>query len=201
MADQGQVKSSGEVYARTARVLHWATAVGVAALIPLGLAMTRLDLGLAATVALYQLHKAIGICVGALMLIRLCWRIAHAPPPWPAAIPAWRRRAATLAHTALYALLLLLPLSGWLMVSAAPIPFPTTVFGLFDVPHLPLLAGLPYEQRLPWSERLTWGHRVLAWTAATLIGGHIAGALLPSAHKQALRGRMSLWSRRSRDEV
>ncbi len=186
-------------YTRTAKGLHWGVAFCSPIVITLGLIITRVDLSLDATVVLYQLHKAIGSCVFVMMLLRILWRARHAPPAWPQDIPFWRRRIAHIIHGTLYLLLFALPMLGWLAVSAAPIPFPTSVFGLFEVPHLSMLAHLPYEQRLPWSNFLTLLHRLCAWLLIAVAVVHTAAALLPSKHKDALRGRMSLWSRRSHE--
>jgi cytochrome b561 len=186
-------------YTGIAKGLHWGVALGVLILITLGLVMTRADLGLELTVALYQLHKSFGCAVFLLMLCRVLWRARHVPPAWPPDMPRWQQRAAHVMHATLYLLLLALPFLGWLMVSAAPIPFPTTVFGLFDVPHLAALARLQYEQRLPWSELLTLLHRGLAWLLTALVIIHAAVAIVPSARNAALLGRMSRSPRRSQD--
>ena len=95
----------------------------------------------------FQLHKSVGLTVLALSLARLGWRLGHPPPPLPPHMPAWERRIAKATHWAFYALMIGLPLSGWVFVSAgwslhdnASLAVPTHFFGLFQVPAL---FGLP----------------------------------------------------------
>jgi cytochrome b561 len=188
-------------YHPIAKALHWAVAGCVLVGLTLGLVMTRADLGVVATFAAYQWHKSLGVAVFGLMVVRWVWRLRHPQPVWPAAMPLWRQRAARLVHWGLYGLLLLLPISGWLVVSAAPLPLPTTVFGFFDVPHLPVLAALPDAQRQVWSDRLTPVHHMLSWLVCGLVLVHVAGAIIPGKHQAALRGRMALWPQKLRGET
>src|SRR3546814_1911287 len=58
-------------------------------------------------------HKAIGVTILVLTIVRIAWRIGHTAPPLPAAVPAWQRPLSTIVHFLFYALLILLPLSGW----------------------------------------------------------------------------------------
>jgi cytochrome b561 len=81
---------------------------------------------------LTQTNKSVGVAVFALMVVRLCRRIlTTGPKPDPAG--PLLRRAPKAAHIALYGLLLLMPLSGWLMATTTPVRVPTVVFGLFVV--------------------------------------------------------------------
>jgi cytochrome b561 len=174
-------------YSPVAKVLHWLVALGVVALLVLGTIMTRLGFSIQTTIDLYQVHKSIGILVFVMMLGRLTWRVVSTPPGTPEGMDPARHTVALAIHGALYALLLTLPAVGWLQVSAAPIAFPTVLFGSIEVPPLQALAGLPYEQRVEWSHLFSAIHRWMAWTMAALAGMHIAGALIPQAN-----GRRSL---------
>src|SRR5262245_15536869 len=118
-------------------------------MIPLGFWMhNRAEHGGGAELfSVYQLHKSIGLTVLALSLLRLVWRLMNPPPPLPAHMPAWERFVAVATHGAFYALIIGLPLSGWIYVSAGwsihdeqPLLITTRWFGLFAVPHL---FGLP----------------------------------------------------------
>ncbi len=93
----------------------------------------------AARFELTQTHKSIGITILALTVARLARRsFGRAPKAEPAARSLLL--AAKAAHIALYALLLLMPVSGWLMVTTTPVRVPTIVFGLFALPY-PVGAG------------------------------------------------------------
>ena len=87
---------------------------------------------------LYQLHKSFGLAALALVAARLLWRFANPSPALPAAMPGWQKLGAHGTHVALYGLMLAIPLTGWLMVSASPLGIPTLFFNLFTVPHLPV---------------------------------------------------------------
>ena len=89
---------------------------------------------------LTQTHKSIGVAVLGLTVFRLCLRIlANAPKPEPAAPLVLV--AAKVGHIILYGLLLVMPLSGWLMATTTPVRVPTFVFGLVELPY-PLLPDL-----------------------------------------------------------
>ncbi|HET9395885.1 MAG TPA: cytochrome b, partial [Nitrospiraceae bacterium] len=60
-----------------------------------------------------NLHKSIGLTLGALIVFRLSWRLRHSPPPLPTGVPRWQRVAASISHYSLYACMLLLPFSGY----------------------------------------------------------------------------------------
>src|SRR3954471_7630440 len=123
------MNDGAEIWPLPLRLIHWASAALVVAALGLGTTMVWLVDDPAARFDLTQTHKSIGITVLALTMLRLCLRIATtAPKPEPVA--PCLMRAAMATHLALYALLLLLPLSGWLMASTTPVRTPTRVFGV-----------------------------------------------------------------------
>jgi cytochrome b561/polyisoprenoid-binding protein YceI len=174
-------------YTAVAIVLHWAIAASLLFLLPLGFIMhIRTDDGDAsqALFSAYQLHKSIGLTVLALTLVRLAWRLMNPPPPLPAHMPGWEKFAARATHWAFYALTILLPLSGWLYVSAGwsihsdtSLAVTTRWFGLFEVPAL---FGLPQQSadvRADTAEAAFTAHWVLAYVAIGLAVLHVAAAL------------------------
>src|SRR5574337_482546 len=100
-----------------------------------GLAMVHGRLSAATTFDFYQLHKSLGFAALAVTAARLVARILCAAPK-PLASPLWERRLAAHVQALLYALTLAAILSGWLVVSASPLPVPTRFFGLFVIPNL-----------------------------------------------------------------
>ena len=116
-------------YDLTARLFHWLTAILVLVQIPLGILVANFDLG-----ALYNLHKSNGVLILVVVICRLLWRMTHQPPPLSSDIPAIQRLAAHSVHWALYALLILQPIVGWIATSAYPAPVP--FFGLFELPSI-----------------------------------------------------------------
>ncbi len=119
-------------YSGVAIALHWVTALLIVANLLLGLSMVPLPLS-PRKLQWYLWHKWIGITVFLLTSLRLTWRLLRPPPP-PVPMPRWQRRASSLSHAALYALLLLVPVSGWVYSSATGVQ--VNYLGLFPLPNL-----------------------------------------------------------------
>lgn len=172
-------------YSAVAIALHWAIAAAILGNLALGWWMheaIEVEATQARAVAAFQLHKSIGLTVLLLTLLRLGWRLAHRPPPLPAAMRAWERFAARGTHAAFYLLMIAVPLTGWLYASTqwrddAPLSVPTLWFGLFEVPHLPALHTQAVETRAKLAELLEESHEWLAWATAALFVLHAAAAL------------------------
>src|SRR3954468_22246189 len=88
-------------YDRVAAWLHWAIGALLLAEIAFGLLLDEIaPRGTPARAGVINLHKSFGIVLGVLIVIRIAWRLGHAPPPWPATMSARRQRAANLGHVA-----------------------------------------------------------------------------------------------------
>ncbi|MGV8995345.1 MAG: cytochrome b [Parvibaculaceae bacterium] len=155
--------------------LHWAMAALFLGQIGVGIAMTGLALTDPLTFPLYQSHKSLGALIFVLALSRLVWRLVSAPPLAPAAMPRWQERAARLTHYALYGALIVMPLLGWVIVSASPYGIPTLLFGVIELPHLGFVVTSPAKAQI--GEWASLGHLVLAWATGVLLLGHIGAAL------------------------
>jgi cytochrome b561 len=166
--------SSEYTWPRALRLVHWASALLVIGLLTLGTYMVQLVADPAERFDLTQTHKSIGVIVLALTVLRLCLRmLATAPKRERAPLLL----AATATHTSLYVLLLLLPLSGWLMATTTPVRVPTVVLGLFTLPY-------PFAPDLATYRLAHAVHVTAAIYLALLVFLHSAAAM---AH--ALRGR------------
>jgi cytochrome b561 len=123
-------------YGAVAVALHWLMAIVLTVLVVLGLYMTSLpDVGFdMKKIVLILYHKQIGMFALALVLLRMGWRIGHLLPALVDTLSEWQKVAARLVHLCLYALMFALPLTGWLMSSAAG--FSVSLLGLFDLPDL-----------------------------------------------------------------
>jgi cytochrome b561 len=161
-------------YHAVAIALHWVIALGILALIVMGLAMTHLGLPAMAKFQLYQLHKSIGITVLLAAVLRVLWRLVRKPPPLPA-MPAAEKAAAEGAHLLLYVLMLALPLSGWALVSVSPFNLPTVLYGTWPWPHLPVLSDLPNKAQV--EPVVKFIHGKLAWFLGALVALHAGAAL------------------------
>jgi cytochrome b561 len=122
-----------------ARLLHWAIAALILFQLGSGFWMVNGLEDLYARFALTQTHKSWGTVVFLLAIARVSWRMANpvAPRP-PAGTERWERIGAALSHGLLYALILILPVSGWLMASASELQemygVRNMVFGWVEMP-------------------------------------------------------------------
>jgi cytochrome b561 len=120
-------------YGAVAQIFHWV----IAALIVTQFVLARMadDLPLGARkLGLLARHKSFGMTVLMLAILRLLWRVNHAPPALPAGMTRFERLAAKGTHAAFYVLLFAMPLSGWMMSSAKN--YSVSWFGLFTWPNL-----------------------------------------------------------------
>jgi cytochrome b561 len=162
-------------YGLVAILLHWIIAIVIVALLAMGAVMVRMTPGSSLQLEVYQFHKSLGIAVLALTAVRLAWRLFHPQPPLPANLKPWEMALARVTHLGFYVLMIALPLSGWMMVSASVWNIPTVVFGAFTLPHLPVLGGL--ENKKPVEDALKETHEALAIGMLILLALHVAGAL------------------------
>lgn len=128
-----QLQNTITRYGAVAKTFHWLLAVLIIGLLAVGLYMEGLP-NSPDKFQLYGLHKSIGVIVLFLVAARLAWRIRSLIPPLPEAIQSWQRAAANASHQLLYICMVLMPVSGWGMSSAAG--YPVSVFGLFALPPL-----------------------------------------------------------------
>lgn len=116
--------NSSRHYGVVAIALHWLMALLLTALIVLGLYMITLpDAGFdRKKITLIIFHKEYGILVLGLAALRLAWRIGNILPALVENLPDWQKVAARFVHLSFYGLMFALPITGWLMSSAAGIP-------------------------------------------------------------------------------
>lgn len=101
-------------YDRTARLLHWLLALLLLGQLAFGWWLGDIPRNTPARGYFVNLHKSVGLIAGLLILLRLGWRLTHRPPALPLSVPAWQHRLAAVSHHALYLLMLVVPLSGYL---------------------------------------------------------------------------------------
>lgn len=161
------LKNTPHEWGSISKLLHWLIVVLILTMAWLGLTMGDLPNG-PGKVQTYALHKSIGLTILALVVLRLAWRLyAGAPKPVPGT-PAWQDRIASVTHWLLYILLLAMPLSGWMLNSAAG--FPLQWFGMVDIPAL---VGENHDLH----ERAEQMHELLFWVLAVVVLGHAAAAI------------------------
>ena len=155
-------------YSKGAMVFHWTIAILIIANLLIGFFHEGFSPALRATAMGF--HKSTGILIIVLTLGRIAWRITHKPPPLPATVRPWEKGLAHGVHWLLYALMLAMPITGWLMSSAGKRKYPLDFYGLFPLPYLPVAqqqaAAHTYAER----------HEQLGYIALGLLVLHLGGA-------------------------
>ncbi|NOW45876.1 cytochrome b561 [Novosphingobium sp. SG751A] len=162
-------------YSAVAMVLHWLVAGFLLANLALGWWMKQL-IGLDQFEA-FQLHKSIGMSVLALSILRLLWRVSHRAPALPETMNALERFAAHATHLFFYAMMILMPLTGWALVSVSPFNIPTLLWHTIPLPHIAMLHDLAGPARATAGKLSGGAHVAMAFGGAALIGLHVAAAL------------------------
>jgi cytochrome b561 len=161
------MRESVPTYDRAARALHWLTAVMLVLLFGLGLSMTRwFEEDEELKLRVYSWHEWTGLTLFAITAFRLWWRLRHPVPPID--LPPIERIGSRFTYVAFYVILLLQPISGWLMNSA--FGFTMVYLGLVPLPNL-----VPVDR--PLALFLQRVHFTLAMLLLALTAAH-AGAVL-----------------------
>lgn len=159
-----------------ARLFHWVMAGLILFMLGLGVYMTKFVPDLMAQFTLIQLHKSWGFVVFCLALARVVWRLSNRTSPNdPLGTPRWQRIAAKATHGLLYVLILVMPLSGWVMSAASPtqdlLNIQNMVFGTFAMPD-------PWVPGVAWiSDAAQAVHTYAAILLAGLLALHVGAAL------------------------
>ena len=161
--------STQKSYGNAAIILHWLVAPAVLFMLSLGYYMARLPLQpVAPRLALYQLHKSLGLTILLLVIIRLFIKWLGENPEWPAQMPNWQKITVTLTHLSLYGLMLVMVFSGLLMSSASGKP--TVFWGWFNV-------SVPIEKNLVWAKVFNAMHKTSSLGLSLLIFLHVSGVV------------------------
>ena len=126
--------------------------------------------------ALLQWHKSFGFLILGLIVLRLLWRLINPRPRLPDTMPEGEKALARGSHHLLYLLFLVIPLTGWAVISTAPLPSVSRFFGLFAIPALPMGSSMHSQQI--W----TSVHALFAYTMLFLSFVHILAALRHHFH-------------------
>jgi cytochrome b561 len=130
MTDQSKIAHVR--YTPVAQALHWITALLVFLTIPLAWVMVNMPSTAHIAGQLFTLHESIGITILMIVAARLIWRARHPAPPLPQGFARWDRLAARASHWLLYAVLIGMPVSGYLMNSTGG--YPVGFYWLFNLP-------------------------------------------------------------------
>ena len=185
-ADAGAIgrAAAAPVAARYDRVtiwLHWGVGVLLLAEIAFGLLLDEIaPRGTPARAGVINLHKSFGIVLGVLIVVRIAWRVGHAPPPWPATMSARRQRAANLGHLALSVCMAVAPLAKPIVIDSV-----SPCIRFFGIVFAPWGPDWPAAYSL-----LVGVHDASSYLLLALVIGHVAMAL-----KHALIERDGIFAR------
>jgi cytochrome b561 len=162
------VADVARAYSPAQKWLHWLmAAIIVLIMVPAGLTMTRLGEG-ETTNNLYEIHKSFGVILFSLAVIRAAFRLTRGAPPIEPNVPAWQRFAAYTSHYAMYLLIFLIPITGWIATSAccAPVNLFWTV---------PVTLPVPGDE--DFAKAVFRFHYAFVYTLMGIVAIHVAGAL------------------------
>lgn len=120
-------------YTLIAQALHWLTVLLILAILPVAWVMLSLPKD-PQQAWLFVVHRSLGVTLLAVVAVRLAWRATHLPPSLPGGSSPMIELVGRLTHWLLYALLLLMPVTGYLQSGNGR---PVSYFGLFNLPALP----------------------------------------------------------------
>jgi cytochrome b561 len=146
-------------YGLIARLFHWIMALLILALIPVGWYMAENEV-----YDLYPYHKAAGMLVLFLAVLRLLWTLTNKHPHFPDTMIGINKAAAYIGHAVLYVLIFLMPISGYIYSSSGG--YDISFFGLFDIPLL-------IEKNEELHKMAGQAHEIIAFTALAIIIGHV----------------------------
>jgi cytochrome b561 len=150
---------------RLQRWLHWTMAGLIFAAIGLGVASAFLPVGQQPRKGLLEIHKSLGFTILALLMVRLAWRLWTGEPPYRVPLPRLTHLASRAGHLSLYALMIFMPLTGYIFSAAGGYSLPW--FGLFQWPRL-----LPHNMGL--ADRGELLHDRGAWVIGGVLLLHLA---------------------------
>jgi len=168
-------------YTRAAVVLHWLLAALLLGQIGFGWFLTTVPRGTTMRGIYVNFHKSTGLTVAALIVVRIVWRLLHAPPPLPSFMPAWQRIAARGNHLALYAAMLVMPLSGYIASN-----FSKYGVKLYNAVRLPPWGGDDPRVYAIFNSI----HVVTAYVFVAIIALHVLAAILHAVRRDRVFSRM-----------
>jgi len=175
------IMSAAMTYSRTAIALHWLLAILLLGQIVFGWYLEEVPRGTPARTLYVNFHKSTGMILGLLILIRSYWRLTHRAPELPVSQPSWERAAAHLSHWALYACMLIMPLSGYIASN----------FSKWGVNFFNTVKLLPWgvESEVVYGV-LNTTHVVTSYVFVALIAVHVLAALRHVVLRDGIFNRM-----------
>jgi cytochrome b561 len=170
-------------YSRVAMAMHWIIAGLIATQLGLGWYMNEvLPDHSPAQSQIEAIHISVGLTLLLVVAARIAWRLLNPPPPLPDGLAPWERILSKTIHAVFYLLMVILPLTGWALVSGGKRAI--SFWGL-TWPKLPGVAALTRDQH----HLLKHSHvYILIWILVISWFLHVGGAL-----KHQFDGKPVLW--------
>jgi cytochrome b561 len=170
-------------YDRVTRSLHWVIALLLLGQFAFGYWLGDMPRNTPARGIVINLHKSSGMLLGLLILLRVFWRFTHAAPRQPSDNPTWQRALAAATHHALYLMMIVMPLSGYVASN-----FSKHGVKFFNSWMFP-----------PWGpdDKVIYAffnqtHKVCAILFLALIVLHVAGAIYHALRRDGIMARIAL---------
>jgi len=183
-------KNTAQDYGRIARWLHWATAVlFLMAYCAVYYRHWFTEKQTPENIVALNLHLSAGISIGVFVILRIAWRFMNVQPALEPG-PRWQQILAHTGHVALYAIMILMPLSGYFGTGRA-----TDFFYLFTIPKFEDtwmfdvlvwdFLGMTFDE---FEKPIDFFHKEImgAWLVWILITGHAVAAIY---HHRVLKDR------------
>lgn len=161
------LKNTETSWGSVAKLFHWTISLLIIGLLIVGALMGYAPPSLKGII--YNTHKLIGLFVLLLVILRISWRCINITPRLPDALPRWMVHASQISHRLLYLLMLSMPISGWVMSSAAGQQYHPHLFGF--------TFGLPIATNRALAQSANQAHELLAWMLLMVLITHISAAL------------------------
>ena len=124
------LKNTSSTYGSVTKFFHWIMGILIIGIVIAGFIMTRMDPS-DTKWFVYGTHKAFGVIILSLIPLRIIWRFLNKHPALPKTVPNWQKTAANANILLLYILMVVMPLSGFIMSYYGG--HPINMFGLFSI--------------------------------------------------------------------
>jgi cytochrome b561 len=163
-------------YSPVAMTLHWLIAALVIIDFGLGVSFGQFNPGdTLYSPSAYRLHMSTGMAVMIASLACVLWRLTHRYPSLPPDMHVATRLLARTAHLLLYLFIIVVPLTGWAVLSLRKSP--PALYGSINWPNIALLADLARERRGSLHDLVLPVHVALSYAGIGLVGLHVMAAL------------------------
>lgn len=163
-----KIKNTSQHFGLLTKLFHWLIAISIIGLIWLGWYMVDLTYYDKWYNRSLEWHKSLGMLVLGAALLKIGWQLYSPTPKTTQNLKYWEQLSANIMHKLLFAMMVLIPVSGYLISTSNGKP--VEIFGWFDVPALisnnKELRDLAIEL-----------HYYMAYATAVLVLGHIGAAL------------------------